>query len=136
MANYSYRRANKRNHKWIACLRIVDPISQAGTLWTEIHFTEPKAALVQANLRPHVTFVSSAGTSHWYLRNAGGTWTVDYGNGRAQEGEAEIAKKVVDDAVANNWIRAAPPTKIVDDEGFSTVETKKGKRGRMQTGLR
>ncbi len=58
----SYRRANKRNknHPWIECLRITDPVSHAGTLWSEIHFTVPQAVLVQANLRPHVTCISSA----------------------------------------------------------------------------
>lgn len=134
MANYTYRRANKPNHAWIACLRILEPLSQAGAHWTEIHFTEPKAAAVQANLRPHVSFVSSSGTSHWYLRNDGGRWVVDYGNGRTQEGEGEIARKVVEDALANNWIRQAPPAVVVDDLGFQAVESRKGRRGRMQTG--
>ena len=134
MANYSYRRVPKDRHKWIACLRVVNPPTQAGAHWSEIHFTEPKAACVQANLRPHVSFVSSSGTSHWYLRNAGGSWVVEYGNGRTQEGEGEVAAKVLADALASNWIREAPAAVLVDDGGFQTVESKGGRRGRMQKG--
>ena len=41
---------------------------------------------------------------------------------------------MIDDAVALTWIKAAPPTTLEDEEGFVTPESRKGKRGRMQTG--
>lgn len=139
MANYSYYRRNMRNHAWIKCLRIVTENSMPSAHWTEIHFTEPKDSQVNTNLRPHVTFVRTNGArSHWYLKNTGGAWALERrGTPSPDNGlESEIAYAVLDDAQALNWIRQPPPSRVMDDEGFSKVETKQGRRRRMQTGWR
>jgi hypothetical protein len=54
-------------------------------------------------------------------------------NGRQAKGQQEIADKVRADALALNWIRRAPPPKLVDNEGFTTIENKGKKKFRMQT---
>jgi hypothetical protein len=138
MANYTYKVTSKASNaaSWIDKLQRINPVSLASSHHTEIHFTQPKAAEVQAVLRPHVTFISAAGTTHWYLKNSGGKYTVEKGSSvvEAQVNEEEIAKKVISDAVELNWILAAQPTKVVDDDGFQTAESSRGRRKRMQTG--
>lgn len=137
MANYSYVSRAMRRHRWIANLRIVNGTSVSASHWTEIHFTEPKKAQVQSNLRPHVTFElrANGNKSHWYLKNAGGSWVLERGGAASPDGqlEREIAYNVLADALDFNWILQAPPSVVKDDEGFSTVETKRGRRTRMQT---
>ena len=138
MAKYTYKETNKSSNdaSWIAKLQRINPVSLASSHHTEIHFTQPKEAEVQAVLRPHVTFVSASGKTHWYLKNSGGKYGVERDDTRvaAHPNEATIAQNVIDDAVALTWIKAAQPAKLEDAEGFVTPESKKGKRGRMQTG--
>ena len=77
MAKYTYKETNKSSNdaSWIAKLQRINPVSLASSHHTEIHFTQPKEAEVQAVLRPHVTFVSSSGKTHWYLKNSGGKYS-------------------------------------------------------------
>ena len=134
MAYYNYKVKPKHNHDWIKQLQLIDPVSSASANYNEIHFTEPNKATVSAWTRPHVTFIQDGGkVAHWYLTNSGGKWTVD-GSGDTEKGQSEIAEKVVADALALNWINPAPPAKLMDTDGFTTVETDKGKKKRMQTG--
>jgi hypothetical protein len=138
MAKYTYKVTNKARNaeSWIDKLQRIDPVSLASAHHTEIHFTQPKDAEVQAVLRPHVTFVSATGRTHWYLKNSGGKYTVERDDTRiaAHINEATIAQNVIDDAVALTWIKAAQPTVLKDNDGFVTSESRKGRRGRLQTG--
>ena len=98
------------NHaSWIAKLQRINPVSLASSHHTEIYFTQPKDSEVEAMLWPHVTFVSSSGTTHWYLTNSGGKYGVERHDYRvaAHPNEATIAQNVIDDAVALTWIKAA-----------------------------
>jgi hypothetical protein len=134
MANYNYKAVNKSGHAWIKRLQLIDPVGTASSHYVEIHFTEPSKAVTATMTRPHVTFDQGNETkSHWYLKNASGKWVVE-GYGDMLDGESEIANKVVADALALNWINAAPPPKLIDDEGFTTPESGKGRKKRMQTG--
>ena len=100
------------NHaSWIAKLQRINPVSLASSHHTEIYFTQPKDSEVEAMLWPHVTFVSSSGTTHWYLTNSGGKYGVERHDYRvaAHPNEATIAQNVIDDAVALTWIYAPSP---------------------------
>ena len=138
MANYTYKVTDKGSNaeSWIDKLQRINPVSLASPHHTEIHFTQPKAAEVQSALRPHVTFISASGRTHWYMKNSNGKYTVEQGSSvvDAQANEAKIAQNVINDAVELNWIRAAQPTAVVDDDGFQTAESSRGRRKRMQTG--
>ena len=70
MAKYTYKETEESSNDalWIAKLQRINPVSLASSHHTEIYFTQPKEAQVQAVQRPHVTFVSSSSTTHWYLR--------------------------------------------------------------------
>lgn len=134
MAHYTYRKVAKTNHAWIDCLRIVDPTNTASPSYTEIHFTEPKKALVAMMTRPHVTFQRGAKSTHWYLVPRSDSWGVELGGKNtdlALKGEGEIAQKVVDDAVALNYINKPAPTKLVDKEGFQMAENRKQSKARV-----
>ena len=131
MANYSYSSRSMGNHRWIAYLRIVSGNSVSASHWSEIHFTEPKKAQVQASLRPHVTFEQQNGNkSHWYLKNTGGQWDLERGGASSPDAglEQTIAYNVLSDALELNWILQAPPSVVTDEEGFVTSESK-GRRG-------
>ena len=135
MANYTYQEKNPRNgnHPWIDKLELIDPVSSASSEYVEIHFTKPKAVTVDALTHPHVTFESDGGSyTRWYMVNKGGSWTWDV-NGTEVKGQQDIADKVRADALALNWIRRAPPPKLVSNDGFTTVENKGKKKTRMQT---
>lgn len=135
MANYTYQEESPRDgkHPWIDKLELIDPVEAASSDYVEIHFTKPKEVTVDALSHPHVTFDGGKGScTRWYMVNSGGRWTWDV-NGRQAKGQQEIADKVRADALALNWIRRAPPPKLVDDEGFTTIENKGKKKFRMQT---
>ena len=86
--------------------------------------------------RPHVTFVSGVGTTHWYLEAREGKWVAELGGkftDRAQKGEGVIAQNVTDDAVSLDFIRAPASAKQVDDDGFTTVESSRNRKVRVAT---
>lgn len=135
MANYTYReKAYAGAEKWIDKLEFIDPLSAASSDYVDIHFTKPKEATVSALTHPHVTFDSGSSKTRWYLWNSGGKWTFQV-NGKQSNGQQGIADKVLADALALNWIRAAPTAKVIDSDGFQTVESKGNKKNRMQTGF-
>jgi hypothetical protein len=154
MAKYTYKETNEWSNylTWSAKLQRINPVSLASPHHTEIYFTQPMELEFGPVLRPHVTFVSSSGTTHWYVKNSGGKYGVERDDTRvaAHPNEATIAQNVIDDAVALTWIKPAPPPTLKDGEGFITKfsvnyvnqpmdhfsESRIGQRGRMQTGWR
>ena len=139
MAYFTYRTVKMPDHKWIECLRFVEPVSTASARYTEVHFTEPKKALVNVMARPHVTFCRAGNSTHWYLAPKGDSWGVELGGKNTDmtlDCEGDIAQKVVDDAVALNYINAPVARKIVDDEGFETVESRKSAKKRVVTSFK
>jgi hypothetical protein len=137
MANYNYNEVDYAGEEsWIDKLEEIDPTSSASSDYTDIHFTKPKTAAVSAMTHPHVTFVRPGGAkTRWYVSNVGGKWKFKNVTGVEFDGQQEIAEKVLADAEGLNWIRAAPPAKVVDKGGFETVEKKGTKKNRMQTGF-
>ena len=137
MANYNYTEVDYAGEEsWIDKLEEIDPTYSASPDYAEIHFTKPKTAAVSAMTHPHVTFVLPGGAkTRWYVSNAGGKWAFKDVTGVVSEGQQEIADKVLEDALGLNWIRAAPPVKLVDKGGFETVEKKGTRKARMQTGF-
>lgn len=137
MANYSYRKRVPQNaESWIDCLQIVNPTSAASASYSEIHFTQPKEAVAAAMAMPHVTFERNGSKTHWYLKPGNAKWTAELGGkntDQALAGEGAIAQKVADDALALNFIKAPAAKTLVDDDGFQTVESKKGRHQRVQT---
>jgi len=137
MAKYSYTKKTPKNpESWIDCLQLVSPVATASSNYTEIHFTQPKSAEVAKMARPHVTFVSGVGTTHWYLVPKEGKWVPELGGkftDRAQVGEGEIAQNVTNDAVSLDFIRAPASSKQVDDDGFTTVESRGNRKARVAT---
>lgn len=136
MAKYSYKKKVPASaESWIECLRLVDPVSIASNSYGEIHFTEPKATSTQAMAMPHVTFIRGSTKTHWYLQVSDGKWVAALGGSntsQALEGEGAIAQNVVDDAVGLNYIRAPAPSTLVDDDGFTTPESRSGRRSRVR----
>lgn len=136
MATYTYTKKVPTNAaSWIECLRLVSPIATASSSYTEIHFTEPKATSTQAMAMPHVTFIRGSTKTHWYLQVSGGKWVAALGGkntDQALEGEGKIAQTVVDDAVGLNYIRAPAPSTVVDDDGFTQVESKGNRKARVR----
>jgi len=136
MANYSYtKRVPQNAESWIDCLRIVNPVSSASAQYREIHFTQPKEAIAAAMAMPHVTFERGAGKTHWYLKAGDGKWLAQLGGKNtdsALPGESAIAQKVADDAVTLNYIKAPAANTMVDDDGFTTVESDKNRRNRVK----
>jgi hypothetical protein len=137
MANYKYRETNySGSYGWIEKLEHIDPTSSADSNYIDIHFTKPKQASLSTTSHPHVTFQRANGTSdHWYIVNQQGTWVFDTSgkHGTGVEKRKEIAGKILADALALNWIRAATGWTFTDDEGFTKVETKQSRIFRMQT---
>jgi len=136
MPNYTYKSKTPKNaDSWIDTLRIVSPATAASAQYNEIHFTQPKAALVAALARPHVTFEQGGNVkTHWYLAVSGSRWVVNLGGSnthRALDGEGAIAQKVADDAVALNFIKPPAAATLIDDDGFATVESKKASKNRV-----
>ena len=134
MANYTYNETDYAgSDSWIDKLEHVNPTSSASSEYIDIHFTKPKEATVSALTHPHVTFDWGKGTkTRWYIWNTAGQWTfkVTGNQGKDQKG---IADKVLDDALSLNWIRPAQTAKLIDSDGWTTVETKRTKEKRMQT---
>jgi len=137
MANYSYLKNVPQNpESWIDCLQVVSPVTAASSSHTEIHFTQPKQAVAAAMAMPHVTFDQGGTKTHWYLKPGNGKWNVELGGkntDRALPGESAIAQKVADDAVLLNFINPPAARKLVSDDGFETVESKKGRNQRVKT---
>ncbi len=137
MANYTYRETNySGTDGWIDKLEHIDPTSSADSNYQDIHFTKPKKVLASTATHPHVTFQKTSGLSdHWFIKNEHGQWVFET-QGKSGPGLAKrqkIANKVLADALALNWIRAAPKGKVVSKDGFRTVESKQGRKWRMQT---
>jgi hypothetical protein len=135
MANYSYTKKTTSAASWIECLRLVSPASSASSSYSEIHFTEPKAATTAAMQAPHVTFIRGSIKTHWYLKAVSGKWSAQLGGSnttQALTGEGAIAQNVVDDAVQLNYIAAPAPSVLVSDDGFTTPETRGGRRARVK----
>lgn len=136
MANYEYRETDYAGtDHWIDKLEHIDPTDLASADYVDIHFTKPKQATVSALTHPHVTFDRGGGSkTRWYLWNTGGDWSFRVG-GVNSKGQQEIAYKVLADALSLNWIRSAPTAKLIDSDGWETVERKGTKQKRMQTGF-
>ncbi len=136
MANYSYTKRTPQNaESWIDCLRIVSPVSAASSSYSEIHFTQPKEAVAASMAMPHVTFERGGTKTHWYLHPSDGSWVARLGGkntDRALPGEGTIAQNVTDDVVALNFIKPPASAKLKDDDGFETVETRKGRNQRVK----
>lgn len=136
MANYTYTKKITSAASWIECLRLVSPASSASSSYTEIHFTEPKVASSASMAMPHVTFIRGTIKTHWYIKPSGGKWVAELGGAstsQALEGEGGIAQNVTDDMVLLNHIAKPAPAVIVSDDGFTSVESRGGKRARMRT---
>jgi len=135
MAHYNYREVDySGSEKWIDKLEKIRPVGAASSDYVDIHFTKPKSATVSTLTHPHVTFDPGQGyaKTRWYIYNSGGAWSFTV-RGREYDGQAEIAEKVLEDALALNWIRPAQTAKLIDDDGFETKEGKRNKKNRMQT---